>query len=87
MNTDVESIFYRALFSYSSAYNDFLSGTLINRENVSKLLGILYFNLRKQEDDTKDSIVSLTFRYESNTLNALVYMKKKLNYTDLLENY
>ena len=50
--------------SYSSAYNDFLSGTLIDRTNFKNIFGPLYFDLRNQEDDVKDSVVSLTFRYQ-----------------------
>ena len=49
--------------SYSSAYNDFLSGTLTNRVNFKNLFGILYINLKNQEDGIKGSVVSLTFRY------------------------
>lgn len=72
--------------SYNAAYNDFLSGSLINRLNLSKLIGIIYFDLRNQEEDTKDSVVSLTFRYELNdansgnyTLNALVLHEKEID--------
>lgn len=85
MSTDEESRLYRTLMSYSSAYNDFLSGTLIDQANFKNLFGVLYFDLRNQEDDVKDSIVSLTFRYELNgdnptqyTLNALVLHEKEI---------
>ena len=73
--------------SYSSAYNDFLTGPLIDRANFRKLFGIIYFDLRNQEEDVidKDSVVSLTFRYELNgdnptnyTLNALVLHEKEI---------
>lgn len=64
---------------YNAAYNDFLSGSMIDRTNFKNLFGIIHFDLRNQEEDTKDSVVSLTFRYELNganptnyTLNALV---------------
>ena len=50
--------------SFSSAYNDFLSGTLIDRAHFRNLFGILYFDLRNQEEDLKDSVAALTFRYE-----------------------
>ena len=76
---------YRTLVSYSSAYNDFLSGSIIDRTNFRNLFGLLYFDLRNQEDDVKDSVVSLTFRYQltgnpagNYTLNALVLHEKEI---------
>ena len=70
---------------HNSAYNDFLSGSLIDRANCKNLFGIIYFYLRNQEEDTKNSLVSLTFRYELNeanatnyTLNALVLHEKEI---------
>ena len=84
MTTDEESRLYRALMSFSSGYNDFLSGLLIDRANFKNLFGI-YFDLRNQAEDVKDSVVSLTFRYELNganptnyTLNALVLHEKEI---------
>ena len=80
-----ESRLYRALMSYSSAYNDVLSGPIIDRTNFKNLFGILYFDLRNQGDDVKDSVVSLTFRYQLTgapgapyTLNALVLHEKEI---------
>ena len=74
-----------SLMSFSSAYNDFLSGTLINRTNFNNIFRILYFDLRNQEEDLKNSVVSLTFRYElsgapgSNyTMNVLVLHEKEI---------
>ena len=85
MTADEESRLYRALLSFNSGYNDFLSGPLINRANFRNLFGMIYFNLRNQEEDVKDSVVSLTFRYELNggnatayTLNALVLHEKEI---------
>ena len=85
MTSQEESRLYRALLSFNSGYNDFLSGPLIDRENFKKLFGIIYFDLRNQEEDVKDSVVSLTFRYELNganptgyTLNALVLHEKEI---------
>ena len=70
---------------YNSAYDDFLSGSLIDRANCKNLFGIIYFDLRNQKEDTKNSLVSLTFRYELNganatnyTLNALVLHEKEI---------
>jgi len=39
----------------------FLAGPLIDRANFRNLYGIIYFDLRNQEEDVKDSVVSLTF--------------------------
>ena len=80
-----ESRLYRALMSFSSAYNDVLSGPIIDRTNFKNLFGLLYFDLRNQRDDVKDSVVSLTFRYQltaapagNYTLNALVLHEKEI---------
>ena len=85
MTSDEESRLYRALLSFNSAYNDFLSGPLITRDNFKKIFGMLYFDLRNQGEDVKDSVVSLTFRYELNgapgagyTVNALVLHEKEI---------
>ena len=83
-----ESRLYRALMSFSSAYNDVLSGPIIDRTNFRNLFGLLYFDLRNQRDDVKDSVVSLTFRYQltgnpgaNYTLNALILHEKEIEYT------
>ena len=80
-----ESRLYRALMSYSSAYNDVLSGPIIDRTNFKNIFGLLYFDLRNQSEDIKDSVVSLTFRYQltgapagNYTLNALVLHEKEI---------
>ena len=85
MTSVEESRLYRTLMSNSSAYNDFLSGSIIDRTNFRNLCGLLYFDLRNQEDDVKDSVVSLTFRYQltgnpagNYTLNALVLHEKEI---------
>ena len=80
-----ETRLYRALMSYSAAYNDVLSGPIIDRTNFKNLFGLLYFDLRNQSDDVKDSVVALTFRYQLTgapgapyTLNALVLHEKEI---------
>ena len=86
MTAQEESRLYRALMSFNSGYNDFLSGPLIDRANFRNLFGMIYFDLRNQEEDVKDSAaVSLTFRYELNganatpyTLNALVLHEREI---------
>lgn len=71
--------------SYHSGYNDFLFTSLIDRSNFWNLFGIIYFDSRNQEEDTKNSVVPLTSRYELNganatnyTLNALVLHEKEI---------
>ena len=86
MTAQEESRLYRALMSFNSGYNDFLSGPLIDRANFRNLFGMIYFDLRNQEEDVKNSAaVSLTFRYELNganatpyTLNALVLHEREI---------
>ena len=85
ISTMEESRLYRALMAYSSAYNDVLSGPLIDRTNFKNIFGLLYFDLRNQGDDVKDSVVSLTFRYQltgnpagNYTLNALALHEKEI---------
>ena len=85
MTSVEESRLYRTLMSNSSAYNDFLSGSIIDGTNFRNLFGLLYFDLKNQEDDVKDSVVSLTFRYQltgnpagNYTLNALVLHEKEI---------
>ena len=63
--------------SYSSAYNDFLSGSLINRKIFKDLFGLIYFDLRNQDEDVKDSSVSFTFRYELNGANPKLVLHEK----------
>lgn len=62
LSANEESRLYRTLMRYNSAYNDFLSGSLIDRAYFKNLFGIIYFDLRNQEEDVKNSVVSLTFR-------------------------
>ena len=85
LSSTEESRLYRALMSYSAAYNDVLSGPIIDRTNFKNLFGVLYFDLRKQSEDIKDSVVALTFRYQltgnpagNYTLNALVLHEKEI---------
>ena len=61
MTTVEESRLYRTLMSYSSAYNDFLSGSHIDRTNFRNRLGLLYFDLRNQEDDVMNMKKKLNY--------------------------
>ena len=85
LSSTEESRLYRELMSYCSAYNDVLSGPIIDRTNFKNLFGVLYFDLRNQSEDIKDSVVALTFRYQltgnpagNYTLNALVLHEKEI---------
>ena len=85
LSSTEESRLYQALLSYSSAYYDVLSGPIIDRTNFKNLFGVLYFDLRNQSEDIKDSVVALTFRYQltgnpaaNYTLNALVLHEKEI---------
>ena len=79
---------YRSLMSFNSSYNNMETGTLINIENFRKLFGIIYFNLQNQEEDLKDSAVSLTFRYElNNALDAQMQINSLVLYEHELELY
>lgn len=73
MTSEEESRLYRALMSYNSAYNDFLSRTLIDHSNFRNLFGIIHFDLRSQKSDIKDSVASLTFWHELNGANITNY--------------
>ena len=79
---------YRALMSFNSSYNNMETGTLINIENFRNLFGLIYFDLRNQEEDLKDSAVSLTFRYElSAALDAQMQINSLVLYEHELELY
>ena len=88
--SEEESRLYRALLSYTSAYNDFSSNPIIDRANFRNLFGILYFDLRKQKHDVKNGTVTLDFNYDLNgdnptnfRINALVLHEKEVVlYTD-----
>ena len=90
LTSEEESRLYRNLMKYNNAYNDTLSGSLIDRANFRNLFGIIYFDLRNQEDDVKNSTVALTFSYELSganatnyTINALVLHEKEIElYTE-----
>ena len=85
LSSTEETRLYRTLMSYSAAYNDVLSGPIIDRTNFKNLFGILYFDLRNQSEDIKGSVVALTLRYQltgnpagNYTLNALVLHEKDI---------
>ena len=85
-----KSRLYQALMSYSAAYDDYLSGPLIDPDIFNKTFGVLYFDLRNQKVALKDSFVSLALQYELTgipaaryTLNALVLYEAEIElYTE-----
>ena len=65
INADEKSKLYRALMEYNGTYTqDKICGSLINRDNFDKLYGVLYFDLRKQDDDLIDASVTINFNYQ-----------------------
>ena len=79
---------YRSLMNFNSSYNNMETGTLIDISNFRNLFGLIYFDLRNQEEDLKDSTVSLTFRYElSAALDAQMQINSLVLYEHELELY
>ena len=65
VNADEKNKLYRALMEYNGTYTqDKICGSLINRDNFDKLFGVLYFDLRKQDDDLIDASVTINFNYQ-----------------------
>ena len=65
VNADEKTKLYRALMEYNGTYTqDKICGSLINRDNFDKLFGVLYFDLRKQDDDLIDASVTINFNYQ-----------------------
>ena len=65
INANEKTKLYRALMEYNGTYTqDKICGSLINRENFDELFGVLYFDLRKQDDDLIDASVTINFNYQ-----------------------
>ena len=65
INANEKTILYRALMEYNGTYTqDKICGSLINRDNFDKLFVVLYFDLRKQDDDLIDASVTINFNYQ-----------------------
>ena len=65
INANEKNKLYRALMEYNGTYTqDKICGSLINRDNFDKLFGVLYFDLRKQDDDLIDASVTINFNYQ-----------------------
>ena len=65
VNANEKTKLYRALMDYNGTYTqDKICGSLINRDNFDKLFGVLYFDLRKQDDDLINASVTINFNYQ-----------------------
>ena len=65
INANEKTKLCRALMEYNGTYTqDKICGSLINRDNFDKLFGVLYFDLRKQDDDLIDASVTINFNYQ-----------------------
>ena len=79
---------YRSLMNVNASYNNMETGPLVNITNFRNLFGLIYFDLRNQEEDLKDSTVSLTFSYElSAALDAQMQINSLVLYEHELELY
>ena len=78
---------YRALMEYNGTYTqDKICGSLINRDNFDKLFGVLYFDLRKQDDDLIDASVTINFNYQLSGAPSVAANQYRINVLILHEN-
>ena len=79
--------FYRALMDYNGSYTDNnICGSLINRDNFDKLFGVLYFDLRKQDDGLINASVTLNFNYKLSDSPDAAANQYRINVLILREN-
>ena len=84
VNANEKTKLYRALMEYNGTYTqDKICGSLINRDNFDKLFGVLYFDLRKQDDDLIDASVTINFNYQ---LSGAPVNQYRINVLILHEN-
>ena len=84
INANEKTKLYRALMEYNGTYTqDKICGSLINRDNFDKLFGVLYFDLRKQDDDLIDASVTINFNYQ---LSGAPVNQYRINVLILHEN-
>ena len=87
VNADEKTKLYRALMEYNGTYTqDKICGSLINRENFDKLFGVLYFDLRKQDDDLIDASVTINFNYQLSEAPDAAANQYRINVLILHEN-
>ena len=87
VNANEKTKLYRALMEYNGTYTqDKICGSLINRENFDKLFGVLYFDLRKQDDDLIDASVTINFNYQLSGAPDAAANQYRINVLILHEN-
>ena len=87
VNANEKTKLYRALMEYNGTYTqDKICGSLINRDNFDKLFGVLYFDLRKQDDDLIDASVTINFNYQLSEAPSAAAIKYRINVLILHEN-
>ena len=58
------SLIYRMLMDYNKSYNDYLTGSQLDRDLFENLYGIIYFDLRNQPEIMRNSVTKLTFKWQ-----------------------
>ena len=87
VNANEKTKLYRALMEYNGTYTqDKICGSLINRDNFDKLFGVLYFELRKQDDDLIDASVTINFNYQLSGAPGAAANQYRINVLILHEN-
>ena len=87
VNANEKTKLYRALMEYNGTYTqDKICGSLINRDNFDKLFGVLYFDLRKQDDDLIDASVTINFNYQLSGAPDAAANQYRINVLILHEN-
>ena len=87
INANEKTKLYRALMEYNGTYTqDKICGSLINRDNFDKLFGILYFDLRKQDDDLIVASVTINFNYQLSGAPDVAANQYRINVLMLHEN-
>ena len=87
VNANEKTKLYRALMEYNGTYTqDKICGSLINRDNFDKLFGVLYFDLRKQDDDLIDASVTINFNYQLSRDPDVAANQYRINVLILHEN-
>ena len=87
INANEKTKLYRALMEYNGTYTqDKICGSLINRDNFDKLFGVLYFDLRKQDDDLIDASATIIFNYHLSGAPDAAVNQYRINVLILHEN-
>ena len=87
VNANEKTKLYRTLMEYNGTYTqDKICGSLINRDNFDKLFGVLYFDLRKQDDDLIDASVTINFNYQLSGAPDAAANQYRINVLILHEN-